>query len=155
MKTTKPKGMALEQKINKVNLKYRKNNQALIVKKSTPLTVTSQGIKYAQSTVDFSGLYKSRSGVSVPVAFDAKETKNKSSFPLANMEEHQILFLDFWARLGGDAFFLVHFTTLDKVYKIPIDHVLDIIAAKIRKSIPVDDLKDEWLVDVEDYLGLN
>lgn len=151
---TKAKGMALEDHINKVNLRYRKNNQALIVKKSTPLKVTGRGIVYTQSTIDYSGLYKFKQNA-IPVAFDAKETKNKTSFPLSNLEEHQILFLDFWARLGGDSFFLIHFTALDKVYKVPIDFVLDIIAANKRKSIPIEDLKSEWLVDIEDYLGLD
>lgn len=152
---TKAKGMALEDRINKINLRYRKNNQALIVKKSTPMKVTGRGLVFAQSTVDYSGLYKNAAGISIPIAFDAKETKNKTSFPLANIEDHQILFLDFWARLGGDSFFLIHFTTPDKVYKVPIDFVLDIIAANKRKSIPIEDLKNEWLVDIDDYLGLD
>lgn len=150
----KAKGMALEDKINKVNLRYRKNNQALIVKKSTPLKVTAKGLIYQKSTVDYSGIYKDKQGNSKAVSFDAKECSSLTAFPLSNIEEHQIAFLDFFYRLGGDAFVLIHFTKLDKCYKISIDFITNFIASNKRKSIPIKDFKDEWLIDIEDYLNL-
>jgi len=149
----KAKGMALEGLINNTNLYYRKNNKALIVKKSTPLKVTSKGVIFQTSTVDYSGVYKKGSDT-IAIAFDAKETKNKTSFPLSNIEEHQILFLDMWARLGGDAFFLIYFTTHKKAFKVSITFILDFVAAAKRKSIPYEDFRDEWLVDLDNYLGL-
>ncbi|MGV8131293.1 MAG: Holliday junction resolvase RecU [Candidatus Pacearchaeota archaeon] len=151
----KLKGMALEDKVNKVNLRYRKKNQALIVKKSTPLKVTRRGVTYQQSTVDYSGIYKSKQNVSMAIAFDAKETKNKTNFPISNIEDHQILFLELWDALGGDAFLLIHFTELNQVYKLPIAFLSNFIKTETRKSIPIDQFKKEWLVNLEDYLGLD
>mgnify|MGYP001561333184 CR=1 FL=1 len=152
--TTKAKGMTLEDKINKVNLGYRKKNQALIVKKSTPLKVTSRGISYQTSTVDYSGIYQ-KEKIGVAIAFDAKECANSTSFPLTNIESHQILFLEFFQRLGGDAFILLNLTKTNKYYKIPISFIIDFKAKNTRKSIPFEDLKNEWLVEIEDYLKLD
>lgn len=147
------RGMTLEKLINSVNLEYRKAQVGLIVKKSTPLQVTKKGVVAQMSTVDYHGLYKIGEQ-SIPVAFDAKETKNKSSFPLSNVKDHQILFLDLWSRLGGDAFLLIYFTSLKIAYKVPIKFILDFISYGARKSIPLDDFKSEWKVDLSDYLGL-
>lgn len=147
-------GAALENKLNKVNIDYRKSKKALIVKKSTPIQLTRTGFSYQMSTVDYSGLYVKNSKV-VPVAFDAKSTKNKTSFPLSNIESHQIEFLKLWAEVGGEAFILVYFSKLETSYKLPIDFILNFIENNDRKSIPYKDIPQEYQVSIQDYLNIN
>ncbi|MBU5437614.1 Holliday junction resolvase RecU [Tissierella sp. MSJ-40] len=35
------------------------------------------------------------------IAFDAKETKEETRFPLSNVQEHQIEFMKNWYKYGG------------------------------------------------------
>lgn len=151
---TKQRGMTLESLVNQTNLSYRKMKKALIVKKSTPLKLTGQGVVYQASTVDYSGLYVKDSQV-IPLAFDAKETKNKTNFPLANIEDHQINFLTLWSQVGGEAFLLIYFIKLEKIYKVDIKFLNEFIKENSRKSIPISEFKEEWEVDIKDYLQLN
>ncbi len=151
----KQKGMTLEGIINKTNIGYRKKNLALIVKKSTPIQLTEKGLKYTVSTVDYSGVYKNKDGLSIAVSFDAKETKSKTSFPLINIEDHQVEFLSLWSSVGGEAFILIYFLELDKSYKVPIEFILNFKKNENRKSIPIDKFDEQWLVKLEDYLNIN
>ena len=90
------RGMDLESLINETNEYYLKNDIALIFKKPTPIGIAK--VSYSaygksidkayfkeQSTLDYNGLYKGRY-----IEFDAKETLNKTSFPLSNVHQHQI-----------------------------------------------------------------
>ena len=108
----------LEKKANKTNLRYRKLKQALILKVPTPILYTRKGLVAQQSTVDYTGLMKGGQFI----AFDAKETQSKTSFPLANIHQHQLTYLELVEELGGQAFFLIHFKKLDKTqaYVTPI-----------------------------------
>jgi len=105
---------------------------------------------------DFEGLLKDGRYIS----FDAKETQSTTSFPLNNLKEHQVNHLKLVDNLGGLGFFLVHFYNLheDKAYKIPIDFILPYWDKwkyeNGRGSIPVKDLKKEWLVDIDNYLEI-
>ncbi|MCQ4925299.1 Holliday junction resolvase RecU [Tissierella carlieri] len=54
----------------------------------------------------------------VPIAFDAKETKEENRFPLSNIQEHQIEFIENWYKYGGISFLLVNFTKLDEIYRL-------------------------------------
>jgi recombination protein U len=51
----------------------------------------------------------------IPICFDAKETR-KASLPIANIHEHQIRFMEQFAKQGGLAFILVNFTELDRFF---------------------------------------
>ena len=99
----------LEKRANKANLSYRKTKKALIQKVPTPILYTRRGLIAQQSTVDYTGILAPKGK---GIAFDAKETKSKTSFPLANIHEHQLNFLELFESLGGIAFFLIHFKTL-------------------------------------------
>ena len=144
------KGKELEKRANKANLSYRKKKEALILQIPTPLILTNKGIIAKESTVDFSGLIAGGTFI----AYDAKETKNKTSFPLSNIKHHQFLYLDLVTELGGIAFFLIHFTLLykDKAFFTPISLVSKYWKSDGRKSIPIDDFKKDLLVDIDDYL---
>lgn len=141
----------LEKKANKINLVYRKEKRALIQKVPTPILYTRKGLIAQRSTVDYTGILAPGGK---GIAFDAKETKNKTSFPLSNIHEHQLAFLDIFESLGGIAFFLIHFKSVhkDKVFVTPLSLVHKYWGGEIRKSIPLDDFKEEWLTETDNYL---
>ena len=55
------------------------------------------------STVDYIGAVQG-----IPVCFDAKECKT-DTFPLANVHEHQIQFMQKFEEQGGIAFLLIYY----------------------------------------------
>jgi recombination protein U len=144
------KGSDLEKRANRQNILYRKDDRALILKIEVPIIITSKGLVAKQSTVDYTGTLKGGKSI----AFDAKETQSKTSFPLANIEDHQLAYLRFQQNLGGIAFFMIHFKKmyLDKVFITPISLIEKFIEEDIRKSIPFKEFKNEWLIDIENYL---
>ena len=95
--TYRNRGMSLESDINESNEYYREIDKAYIYKKPTPVKIVKVNypsrdkavIKEAYytipSTTDYNGLYKGKY-----IDFEAKETKNKTAFPLANIHSHQI-----------------------------------------------------------------
>ena len=113
----------LEKRANKANLSYRKTKKALIQKVPTPILYTKKGLIAQQSTVDYTGILAPDGK---GIAFDAKETKNKTSFPLQNIHQHQLNFLDLFESIGGIAFFLIHFKSLHKnqAFKTPVSLVM-------------------------------
>jgi len=145
----------LEQELNKTNLRYRRANQALILKIDVPIRLTNKGMIAAQSTVDYQGLLQGGK----TIAFDAKMCQSKTSFPLKNIHQHQLEYLKAIDSLGGMSFFLIQFQTLyDEAFKTPIDFIdyywNDARDNGGRKSIPVKDFDTTWLVPIENYLKL-
>jgi recombination protein U len=153
----------LEKRIQTANLIYRKNKTAIISKVEVPILVTNKGLIPRQSTVDFTGIYKKDivkrvypypdeyiDTVGQGIAFDAKETLSKTSFPLANIKQHQLVFLEYFEECGGTAFFLIHFKKLhaDQAFVTP----LDFIKKCIRKSLPYGEFAQKWLTDIDNYL---
>lgn len=142
----------LEKLANKTNIKLRQNNIALIMKVPVPIMYTAKGLVAQASTVDYTGLILGGKYV----AFDAKECQSKTSFPLANIHQHQLLYLELVQKLGGLAFFMIHLKTLypDKVFITPISLVQQYWYKNNsnRKSIPVKDFQDRWLTDINDYI---
>lgn len=139
----------LESALNKQNLKLRKLNEALIIKKEVPLQVTQKGIVASLSTVDYTGLVKGGKFI----AFEAKETQSKTSIPLNNIKQHQLNYLELVKDLGGIAFFVIHFKKLhSEVYITPITLINRYFYESDRKSIPISEFKDEWKTTVENYL---
>ncbi len=145
------RGNELEKRANHQNIKYRKDEMALILKVETPVILTNKGLIAKKSTVDYTGTVKGGKSI----AFDAKETLSKTSFPLANIEDHQLAYLEFQQKLGGIAFFMIHFKALypDKVFITPISLIKKYKIGNDRKSIPIQDFKLEWLIEVENYLN--
>src|SRR5690625_3355615 len=91
------RGMTLEADINATNAYYLDTDKAIIHKKPTPVqivkvnypkrsaAVITEGYFKQASTTDYNGIYRNKY-----IDFEAKETKNKTSFPLANNHDHQI-----------------------------------------------------------------
>lgn len=148
--TSANRGMSLESDINQTNEYYKEKNIALITKRPTPINVVkvdySKGAIITnayfekQSTTDYNGVYKSRY-----IDFEAKSTKNKTSFPLNNITKHQIEHLKGVIHHGGIAFFIVQFEVHQKVFLIDAKYVIDFYEHGERKSIPFDCFLNEGI----------
>ena len=95
------------------------NGLALIQKIPTPITPInidkkSRHITLAyfdqKSTVDYIGAVQG-----IPVCFDAKEC-NTDTFPLANIHEHQIRFMENFEKQDGIAFILIYYNNKEEFY---------------------------------------
>ena len=134
------RGMILEELINEANKYYLDNNIALIFKKPTPIgivNVKTEGSKKIitkaffkePSTLDYNGVYKGRY-----IEFDAKETKNKTSFPIANISNNQLKHLKKVVDHKGIAFLIISMNK--KYYLLKAESILTFIKEESRKSIP-------------------
>ena len=134
------RGMNLEEIIEEANIYYRDNDIAYIYKKPTPIGISN--IKYTSSgkritdayfkspsTLDFNGLYKGKY-----IEFDAKDTKNTTSFPLNNILPHQIAHIKNIYNHGGIVFLIISMN--DKYFLFPGKNLLEFIKENDRKSIP-------------------
>lgn len=67
--------------------------EVIVVRGSNGQIVSAKYPKERRGKVDFVGLWRGRG-----IAFDAKTTKQRTRFPLGNIEESQVWFLEHWAR---------------------------------------------------------
>ncbi len=144
------RGSTLEDFINRTNEVYRESDLALIQKIPTPITPinidkNTRHITLAyfdqKSTVDYIGVVQG-----VPVCFDAKEC-SEDTFPLANIHEHQMDFMEKWQLQDGIAFFLIYFTSRDEYYYLTYDLArvfFDRMASGGRKSFRINELQPEF-----------
>ncbi|MCQ2793775.1 MAG: Holliday junction resolvase RecU [Bacilli bacterium] len=140
------RGMSFEDAINQSNEFYLERDIAVITKRPTPINVVkvdySHGAKIThayfekQSTTDYNGVYKGRY-----LDFEAKSSKNPTSFPLNNITPHQIKHLERVLKHGGIAFFLIELTSLHEVYYLSAEYVINFYHHAKRKSIPIKDIK--------------
>lgn len=137
------RGMNLEEDINFSNEYYKEKDICVITKRPTPINIVkvdySKGAKIIdayfekQSTTDYNGVYKGKY-----IDFEAKNTKNKTSFPLSNITKHQIEHLKLVNKHGGISFFIIQFESLDKVFLLDSKFVIEQYEHGERKSIPID-----------------
>ena len=149
------RGMSLENLLNITNDYYTKKDIALIYKKPTPIGVAEvtysnhkKLIKKAyfkeQSTLDYNGIYKGKY-----IEFDAKETLNKTAFPIANVHEHQIKQIQGVIRHGGIAFLIIKMNTF--YYLLKGEDFLDFIQNNKRKSLPYSYIQNNAYLIKENY----
>ena len=143
------RGMKLESDLNVTNSYYRDNNKAFIYKKPTPIKIVDVSYESRSaaeitkafftepSTTDYNGIYKGRY-----IDFEAKETKNKTSFTLNNIHPHQIKHLKNIISQDGIGFIIVRFSTLDLTYLLFADKLIDFVENEKRKSIPLTYFKE-------------
>ncbi|RWZ60301.1 Holliday junction resolvase RecU [Halobacillus fulvus] len=156
-RSTKPdfsnRGMSLEEDINVTNDFYLQSGQAVIHKKPTPVQIVNVDypkrsaavIKEAYfkqaSTTDYNGVYEGKH-----IDFEAKETKNKTSFPLNNVHQHQIDHMKAVDQHGGISFLIIRFTPLDETFLLPSSSLFKFWDEQWnggRKSIPYSAVKEE------------
>ena len=150
------RGMNLEEDINLSNEYYSEKGIALITKRPTPINIVkvdySKGARITdayfekQSTTDYNGVYKGRY-----LDFEAKNTKSKTSFPLSNIEKHQIIHLKRVIEQGGIAFFIIQFQSLNETYLLDASFVIDFWENGDRKSIPYEVFKKEGILLQQGY----
>ncbi len=149
------RGMTLENLINKTNEYYLKKDIALIHKKPTPIGVAEvtysehkKLIKKAyfkeQSTLDYNGLYRGKY-----VEFDAKETLNKTAFPIANVHPHQIEQIRGVIKHHGIAFLIIKMNNF--YYLLKGEDFLSFIDNNDRKSLPYSYITNNAYLIKESY----
>ncbi len=146
------RGSTLEEFINRTNEKYMDSGLALIQKVPTPITPINidketRHITLAyfdqKSTVDYIGAVQG-----IPVCFDAKEC-HADTFPLQNIHEHQVMFMEKFEKQGGVAFFLISYTHRDIFYYLRLAKLLEFWnRAKEggRKSFRYEELEPEFFL---------
>lgn len=113
------RGDIFEEMINISNETYKHKEIALVQKISTPMKPIRNGARIVsayyeeKSTLDFIGICKG-----IPIAFDAKETKEENRFPLSNIQKHQVEFMKNWEKHGGISFLVIHFKKLDRIFRL-------------------------------------
>lgn len=134
--------MTLENDINQTNEYYNIHSIALVYKKPTPIRVVQveypkNKIKEAYfnepSTLDYTGIYKG-----AYLEFDAKETLNKTSFPLANIHKHQLEHIKKVINHQGVSFLIVRFQSLNQTFLLMGSALIQFIENTTRKSIPLE-----------------
>ena len=141
------RGKSLEDDLDDTNKYYLCQGIANVHKKPVPIQIvkveypkrSAAVIKEAYfrtpSTTDYNGVWDGKY-----IDFEAKETENKTSFPLKNIHDHQIEHMKNVIIQKGIAFFIVRFSSLQRDFVVPfsiIDNAWDTMLAGGRKSIPL------------------
>ena len=152
------RGMGLETEINETNTFYLLNDIAVIHKKPTHITINKvdyyskehamikEGYFKTPSTTDYNGIYKGKY-----IDFEAKETKQKTSFPLNNIHKHQIEHLKKIVNHGGIGFIIVRFTSLNQTYYLKAEDLFEFFDSNNRKSIPIEFFKKKGYLIKDKY----
>lgn len=144
------RGMSLEEDINDSNISYLRLERAVIHKKPTPIQIVNVDypkrsaavIKEAYfrqaSTTDYNGVYRG-----FYLDFEAKETKNKLSFPLKNFHQHQITHMDQCLKQNGICFVILRFSSINRLFLLEAEQLLTYWENQKdgRKSIPISELE--------------
>ena len=149
------RGSTLEEFINHTNTRYSEMGLALIQKIPTPITPVRIDKEHRHitlayfdkiSTVDYIGAVQG-----IPVCFDAKEC-NADTFPLQNVHEHQIRFMEKFEQQGGISFLLIYFTAREALYYMQyrqIRRFWDRAEDGGRKSFRLDELEPGWFMKLQ------
>lgn len=151
-KTRGLRGSTLEDMVNRTNERYLEASLCLVQKIPTPITPISIDSKTRhitlayfdqKSTVDYIGAAQG-----IPIAFDAKECA-KDTFTLANIHEHQVVFMENFEKQGGVAFFLIHYTEKDVYYYLrfrKLKEFWDRMNNGGRKSFTFDEIEEDFIL---------
>ena len=133
-------GSTFEAKLIRVFNKYRKEGKAYIIKIPGEVTIIRKGAKIVNALhrqksdcLDFLGLMPDGKGI----VFEAKTTKNKTSFPLSNIQEYQYKLADELLGYVQSVFYIVEFRELNEIYLVHSNKIKEFINNNERKSIPV------------------
>ena len=149
------RGSELENYINQTNLIYQEQELALIQKIPTPITPIdidqrTRHITLAyfekKSTVDYIGAVQG-----IPVCFDAKEC-DKDTFPMQNIHEHQMKFMEDFEIQKGVSFFLIYFSHRDLFYYLRFDQAVEFwnrAKSGGRKSFRMEELNEDYFFHAE------
>ncbi len=94
-----------------------------------------------RSTVDYIGAVQG-----IPVCFDAKECAG-ITFPIQNVHEHQIVFMEDFERQGGIAFLVIYFSSVNKFYYLRFKKLVEFwnrSKTGHRKSFTIEEMEDDF-----------
>lgn len=149
------RGSTLEEFLNRTNEKYLEQGLALIQKIPTPITPVQIDKEHRhitlayfdqRSTVDYIGAVQG-----IPVCFDAKEC-NTDTFPLQNIHEHQVKFMEEFEKQDGIAFLIIYYSARNTLYYMKYDELLKFWnRAKDggRKSIRYEELNPNYFMQLK------
>ena len=149
------RGSTLEEMVNRTNDYYLERGLALIQKIPTPITPVKMDKEHRhitlayfeqRSTVDYIGAVQG-----IPVCFDAKEC-SVDTFPLQNVHEHQIRFMEKFERQGGISFLLIYYSGKNRLYYMKyaeIRRFWDRAQKGGRKSFRFDELNEEYFMSLK------
>lgn len=151
--TYRNRGQTLEDELNESNEYYLSRNIAVIHKKPVPIQVVkvnypnrsaaviTEAYYRTPSTTDYNGVWNGKY-----IDFEAKETKNKTSFPLQNLHAHQVEHMKNVDNQNGISFLIIRFSTLNRYFILPHEMIMskwDRMNDGGRKSIALKELEEE------------
>lgn len=146
------RGKTLEDELNETNEYYQQMGLAVIHKKPVPVQIVK--VEYPSrsaavireayfrtpSTTDYNGVWNGRY-----IDFEAKETENKTSFPLKNIHDHQIHHMSQVVKQQGMAFMIIRFSTLQRYFIMHFES-LEVFWNRMitggRKSITLQEIEE-------------
>lgn len=149
------RGSTLEDMINRTNERYLEQKLALIQKIPTPITPVRMDKDHRQitlayfekrSTVDYIGAVQG-----IPVCFDAKEC-HSDTFPIQNIHEHQIVFMDNFEKQGGISFLLIYYTARNQIYYMRFGEAAAFWNRAMeggRKSFRIEELDPAFFLEIK------
>lgn len=150
------RGLDFEAEINQSNDYYVEKGLALITKRPTPIQTVkvdyahgpkiTEAFFQTQSTTDYNGVYQGHY-----IDFEAKSTRSKTSFPLANIPKQQIDHLQKVLEQKGIAFFLINWHSFNEVYLVPADYIIKFYLDHPRSSIPYAEMKEHGYLVKQGY----
>lgn len=147
------RGKTLEDELNESNEYYLTHQLAVVHKKPIPIQIvqvdypgrTRAVIREAYyrtpSTTDYNGVYNGKY-----IDFEAKETKNTTSFPLKNVHLHQVEHMKLVHEQQGIAFLIVSFQQLDRYFYLPFTRLYEFwcrMETGGRKSITLEEFEQK------------
>ena len=146
------RGSTLEDLINRTIEQYRERRLAVIQKVPTPITPvnidkSTRHITLAyfdkKSTVDYIGAVQG-----IPVCFDAKECAS-DTFPLQNIHEHQVSFMQEFEAQEGISFLLISFSHRNCYYYMRCSEMMNFWNRSLqggRKSFLLTELDERYFL---------
>ena len=149
------RGSTLEDLINRTNERYEELHLALIQKIPTPITPVQIDKEHRHitlayfdkiSTVDYIGAVQG-----IPVCFDAKEC-NVDTFPLQNIHEHQMQFMEKYEKQGGVSFLVIYYSARNILYYMRYREILRYWKRREeggRKSFRLEELDERFFMKLK------
>jgi len=149
------RGSILEDFINRTNERYLAQGLALIQKIPTPITPVRMDKEHRQitlayfdqrSTVDYIGAVQG-----IPICFDAKEC-HADTFPLHNIHEHQVEFMENFEKQEGIAFFIIYYSARNELYYMRFKEIKKFWErgqSGGRKSVRFEELSPEFFMQLK------
>ena len=149
------RGSTLEEMLNHTHQRYDELGLALIQKIPTPITPVQIDkerrhitLAYFEkiSTVDYIGSVQG-----IPVCYDAKECST-TTFPLQNVHEHQMVFMEKFEKQSGIAFLIIYFSGENTLYYMRFQEIQKFWQRSVnggRKSFRLDELDADFFMPLK------